>query len=205
MSPSLRVYGVVMHDGQGPLNLPAGVQLHSLRELAAVAEEGDFSREVSDADVERHFQIVENLFGQDAVLPTPVGTVFRSPDVLQRWMDLHYVALSDALAWVEDRVAARVHVTRAETNRAERDSNADVTAIAAEVTRSLRRRAVASVPLRAEADPKVVMTAGFLVEAELWPEFADAIADEQERHPLLRIALTGPWPPYDFVRLQFGA
>ena len=202
---SLRVYGVVLHDGQGPLNLPAGVTLHSLRELAAVAEEGEFSREAGDAEKERHFQIVENLFGQDAVLPTPVGTVFRSADVLQKWMDLHYVALSDALAWVEDRAAARVHVTRAASAQGGRDSSADVTAIAAEVTRSLRRRAVASVPLRAEEDPSVVMTAAYLVEAELWNEFADAIADEQERHPLLRIALTGPWPPYDFVRLQFGA
>jgi hypothetical protein len=203
---SLRVYGVVMHDGQGPLNLPPGLEQHTLRELAAIAEQGDFkSREVGEPEIEKHLQIIEQLFAQDAVLPTPVGTTFRTPEVLQRWMELHYVALSDALAWVEDRVAARVHVTRAATDRTKRDSNTDLTAIAAEVTRSLRRRAVASVPLRAEADPMTLMTAGYLVEAELWHEFADAIADEQERHPLLRIALTGPWPPYDFVRLQFGA
>jgi Gas vesicle synthesis protein GvpL/GvpF len=203
---SLRVYGVVMHDGQGPLNLLPGLQLQPLRELAAVAEEGDYStREIEDEDIQRHYRIVENLFGQDAVLPTPVGTVFRSTEVLQRWMDLHYVALSDALAWVEDRVAARVHVTRAETNRGDRDTSADIPAIAAEVTRSLRRRTVASVPLRTEDDRAIVQSAGYLVEAELWNEFADAIADEQDRHPLLRIALTGPWPPYDFVRLQFGS
>ena len=96
---SMRVYGIVMHDGQSAPTLPAGVALHSIRELAAVVEEGDYSaREPNDTDAARHFEVVEGLFSQDAVLPTPVGTIFRSAEVLQRWMELHYVALSDALA-----------------------------------------------------------------------------------------------------------
>ncbi len=200
---SLRVYAIVMQDGQRP-KLPLGQQVHALRELAAVTEEGDYTaRDVEDGDIQHHFQIVEELFGQDAVLPTPVGTVFRSLEVLQRWMDLHYVALSDALAWVENRVAARVHMSGPDGG-AETGMSSDNAAIATEVVRSLRRRAVASVPLRSEQQPNIVSTA-YLVERELWQEFADAIADEQERHAPLRIALTGPWPPYDFVRLQFGA
>jgi hypothetical protein len=203
---ALRFYGIVMHDGQGAPKLPAGVQVHTLRELGAVAEEAEYSaREQSEADVARHFDVVESLFREDAVLPTPVGTIFRSPEVLLRWMDLHYVALSDALAFVEDRVAARVHVSRAPGGDSVRQADPDVAAIAAEVSRSLRRRAVASVPLRNDASTPAVLLAAFLVEGELWAEFADAISDEQERHPLLRIGLTGPWPPYDFVRLQFGA
>jgi len=204
---SLRVYGVIMHDGQGPPQLPTGVQMHALRELAAVAEEGDYSpRDINAADIARHLEIVEKLFAQDAVLPTPVGTIFRSAEVLQRWIDLHYVALSDALAWVEDRVAARVHVGRAAGEGSTGgEIDPDLAAVAAEVARSLRRRAVASVPIRNESDMVTALSSAYLVEAELWHEFADSINDEQERHPLLRISLTGPWPPYDFVRLQFGA
>ena len=204
---ALKVYGIIMQDGQGgPPKLPAGVQVHALRELAAVAEEGEYSaRETTTADADRHLEIVSALFAEDAVLPTPVGTVFRSAEVLQRWMELHYVALSDALAWVEHRVAARVHVTRARGNGANRDVDPDIAAIAAEVARSLRRSAVASVPLHADDESVTALSAAFLVEQELWNEFAEAIAEEQDRHPLLHIALTGPWPPYDFVRLQFGA
>ena len=202
---SLRVYGIVMQDGHTPPKLPTGVQLHPVRELAAVAEEGDYSaRDIDKGVVERHLAVVQDLFAQDAVLPTPVGTVFRSTEVLQRWMELHYVALSDALAWVEDRVAARVHVARADREDA-RESSSELGAIAAEVSRSLRRRAVAGVPLRTPDTPSGLLDVAFLVEGELWHEFADAVGDEQERHPLLRIELTGPWPPYDFVRLQFGA
>jgi len=195
-----------MQDGQGPLKLPDGVRLHTLRDLAALIEEGDYpSRDAGDADMTRHYAVIEGIFGQDAVLPAPVGTVFRSIDVLQRWMELHYVALSDALAWVENRVAARVHISRGDDADAERESNSDLTVIAGEVARSLRRRAVASVPLRHEEEAGMLLSSAFLVEEELWREFDDAIADERERHPALRIAITGPWPPYDFVRLQFGS
>jgi gas vesicle protein GvpL/GvpF len=203
---SLRVYGVVMHDGQGPPKLPAGLQLIAVRELAAIAEEGDYSaKEVETREVERHLEVVGALFDQDAVLPTPAGTVFRSVEVLQRWMELHYVALSDALAWVEDRLGARVHITRAEGRAGDREVGADLAAIAAEIARSLRRRAVASVPLRNEELTGIAITSAYLVERALWQEFGDAIEDEREHHPHVKIELSGPWPPYDFVRLQFGA
>ena len=202
----LRVYGVVIQDGQGPLKLPDGVRLHPLRDLAALVEDADYgSREAAEADIEKHLRVIETVFGQDAVLPSPVGTVFRSPEVLQRWMELHYVALSDALAWIENRVAARVHVLRGPDADAARDSNSDLTAIAGEVARSLRRRAVASVPLRHEEDSATLMSSAFLVEEELWREFEEAVTDERERHPTLQVQVTGPWPPYDFVRLQFGS
>lgn len=203
---SLRVYGVVMHDGQGPPKLPGGLQVIAVRELAAVAEEGDYSaREVETAEMERHLEVVGALFNHDAVLPTPVGTVFRSKEVLQRWMELHYVALSDALAWVEDRLGARVHVTRAHGREGDREAGSDLAAIAAEISRSLRRRAVASVPLRNEEVTGITLSAAYLVERALWQEFAEGIEDERERHPHVNIELSGPWPPFDFVRLQFGA
>jgi hypothetical protein len=47
-------------------------------------------------------------------------------------------------------------------------------------------------------------SASFLVDRSRWRAFADAVAGEQHRDPELEVRLTGPWPPYDFVRLQFG-
>jgi hypothetical protein len=203
---SLRVYGLVPHDGHASPKLPDGLRLVPVRELAAVTEEGDYRvREVANGDIERHLEIVGAVFAQEAVLPTPVWTVFRTTDLLQKWMELHYVALSDALAWVEGRLAARVHITRGDGRDSDREAGSDLAAIAAESSRSLRRHAVASVPLRNEEVTGIVLSAAYLVERDLWQEFADAVDDEIERHPMVRIELTGPWPPYDFVRFQFGA
>lgn len=203
---SLRVYGVMSQDGHIQLQLPERVKLIALRELSAVTEEGEFSHtDLEAADVSRHLDVVSALYKEGSILPVPVGTVFRNDEVLNRWMDIHYVALSDALAWVEDRFAARVHINRAVGRESDRDAGSDLAAVAAEVTRSLRRHAVSTVPLRSEQVTGIVLSAAYLVERQLWQEFADSVAGERERHPQLRIDLTGPWPPFDFVRLQFGS
>lgn len=202
---SLRVYGVIMQDAHTPRKLQDGLQLVTLRELAAVTDAGDYSvRDLEDADIAHHLDVVSDLFKQDAVLPAPVGTVFRSNEVLQRWMEIHYVALSDALAWVEDRLAARVHITRKNAREGDKEAGSDLAAIAAEVNRSLRRHAVSSVPLRNEQVTGITLSAAYLVERDLWEEFSGAVSEEKEKHPSTTLRLSGPWPPYDFVRLQFG-
>jgi Gas vesicle synthesis protein GvpL/GvpF len=48
------------------------------------------------------------------------------------------------------------------------------------------------------------ISASFLVDRSRWREFADAVAGEARRASGLELALSGPWPPYDFVRLEFG-
>ena len=203
---SLRVYGIMTQDGHARPKLPDRVRLVALRELCAVLEEGDFSAsDVGPADTHRHLEVVSALYRAEAILPLPVGTTFRNEEILNRWMDLHYVALSDALAWVEDRVAARVHINRANAREGERDAGSDLAAVAAEVTRSLRRNAVSTVPLHNEHITGITLSAAYLVEKQLWDEFRDAVTEEREKHPQLIIELTGPWPPFDFVRLQFGA
>ena len=93
-------------------------------------------------------------------------------------------------------------MSRSETREGAPD--ADLAAIAAEITRSLRHNAVSSVPLRTEEMTGLTLSAAYLVERELWSEFTTTVGDERRKHPHVEIALTGPWPPYDFVRMQFG-
>ncbi len=46
--------------------------------------------------------------------------------------------------------------------------------------------------------------AAFLVDRGRWGAFAEAVAREARRHPGVRLACAGPWPPYSFVRLDFN-
>ena len=48
------------------------------------------------------------------------------------------------------------------------------------------------------------ISASFLVERSHWHELADAVTVAARHAPGLEVALSGPWPPYDFVRLEFG-
>src|SRR5581483_537425 len=119
----LRLHAITLVDAPHEAGAPAtdGNGSHSetmivpFRELCAVVTERHaFAlEEPTPGEVDRHRAIVDAVFHRSAVLPAPVGAVFRNPDVLKRWMELHYVSLTDALEFVEDREVARVHIVRA--------------------------------------------------------------------------------------------
>jgi hypothetical protein len=190
-------------DGSGKT---AGPKVIPFRDLCAVvSDQRGFALNETNAElVKEHRAIVDAVFKGAAVLPAPVGVVFRAPDVLKRWMELHYVSLTGALEYVEDRAVARVHVVRADGSHDDREAGSDLAAAAAESLRALRRHAVAAVPLRLEEVTGLALSSAFLVERSGWKTFLGATDEQQSAHHLLKFTVSGPWAPYDFVHMQFG-
>ena len=191
----------------GALALPDATSKIVFRDLAAVVSEREkFALDEADeVAIAAHRGIVDAIFKRQVVLPTPPGIVFRTEHVLTRWMELHYVALNDALAFVTDRVAMRVHVHRSSpVHREDAEAGSDLAEVASTVFRDLRRRAVASVPITSEQVTGTPLSGAFLVERELFREFERGVAEVKAAQPKLTIRMTGPWAPYDFVRMQFG-
>ncbi|MFI5229314.1 MAG: GvpL/GvpF family gas vesicle protein [Gemmatimonadales bacterium] len=207
---ALCLHGITLSDAQnGALAAGdggAGATLIPFRDLCAVvSEQGSFAlNEAGRVEIDRHRAIVDEVFRRAAILPAPVGVVFRAPDVLKRWMELHYVSLTGALQFVEDREVARVHAVRADGKADELEAGSDLAAAAAESFRALRRHAVAALTLRHEEVTGLNLSGAFLVEHDLWKEFLGAVEEQHDAHHLLHFDVTGPWAPYDFVRMQFG-
>ena len=211
---ALRLHGITLTEAHhdSPATAAGGqaantsTTLIPFRDLCAVvSEQGNFSLDEPDpAAIDRHRAIVDDVFRRAAILPAPVGVIFRAPDVLKRWMELHYVSLTGALEFIEDRAVARVHATRADATRDNREAGSDLAAAAGEAFRALRRNAVAAVALRHEEVTGLMLSGAFLVERDLWTDFLHAVGEQHEAHQLLRFDLTGPWAAYDFVRMQFG-
>ena len=216
---ALRLHAITLLDGAHALEPADGrhtgmfaavrseIEFIPFRDLCAVvSDQKTFAlEEPATEEVTRHREIVDGIFRRAAVLPAPFGTVFRAPDVLTRWMELHYVALTGALEFVEDRAVARVHIVRAGGDEDNIETGSDLAAAAAESFRALRRRAVAVVPLRLEKVTGLMLSASFLVERDLWKDFLKAVDELQDAHHLLRFDVTGPWAPYDFVGMRFGS
>lgn len=202
---ALTLFGVTATDVHAVHPPIPETELIAVRDLSAVVGQTEYNLiEPTAQRVEQYTDVVAEYARRGAVLPAPVGVVFRGPDAVQRWMELHYVALSDALSFLENRVVGRVHVWRpGDAN--EREAGSDLAAAAAESFRILRRAAVSTVPLRMEKVTGIVLSAAFLIEQELWRDFASEVADQGRHAPTLRFELTGPWPPYDFVHMQLGA
>ena len=200
----VRLYAVAAAPGSaGPPVRDAGAVV--FREVAAVV--GDDAPDPGAApvvDLADYRRVVESVFRERAVLPAPPGTVFRSRDLVAQWLELHYFTLLDALAFVEERSVARVSVSReghAPGREAPMDEGAE--AVLQDALRALRRHAVAGLAVGTDGAGHVTAMS-FLVERQAWDDFVARVAHEGARLPDLALAVSGPWPPYDFVRMQFG-
>ena len=201
---ALKLFGVTYSDAGNRGASAPGTELIAVRDLSAIVAPSAYAP--VDPTPEHALSagaVVAEYAKRTAVVPAPVGVVFRSRQAVTRWLELHYVALSDALSFVDDRVVGRVHVWRP-GDASEREVGSDLAAAAAEALRDLRRAAVATLPLRTEQLTGIVLSAAFLVEQELWKEFAAKVEEQASRKSEVRLELTGPWPPYDFVHMEFG-
>jgi hypothetical protein len=208
----VRLFAVAAFDGHAAPSVSGAGKMVTFRDLAALTADTPSARpSVAPGDLDAHRAAVAAAFAHHPVLPAPPGTVFRTGDSLMRWLELHYVTLRDALSFVEGRAEARVHVARRASEAPGRQTEelaVDIDVVAGDAFRVLRRHAVASVALRStgneSAPDNAAASAAFLVERDRWRTFADVVAEEARRDPGLLFRLTGPWPPYDFVSMEFG-
>lgn len=203
---SLRLYGVAATESGHADSLADGTTLVHYRALAAIVEPSPYSvSTLEDEEMAKYMRVLEESHLHASVLPAPPGTVFQSQGTLVRWLELHYFTLTEALSVVEGHAAARVSITIQGDH--EDEGKKSFAALAAESLRLLRSQAAATVTLpKADGDDEdgVVARASFLVDTQRWENFKDIVSKEAERQSVLDFRVTGPWPPYDFVRMQFG-
>lgn len=203
MSNGLLLFGVALLDGVESTSLAADTSLVTVRDLGAITAPAEYQRqEPDDRDLERHGIVLGTVAERQAVAPAPVGTVFRDRAALVRWLELHYHALHESLAYLDGRTVARVHIGKRDPSST--IDGAALAARAADVLKNLRAQAAAMVPLKTEQRTGIVLSGAFLVEREKWGAFSGAVGGAGSAHADLDIRMTGPWPPYDFVRLDLG-
>jgi len=204
---ALRLYGVAAVESGQAASLAEGTSLTHYRALAAIVEPSPYSAvNLDDGEMTKYLRVLEEAYSHSAVLPAPPGTVFQSKNTLTRWLELHYFTLTEALSVIEGHTAARVSIST-QGKRDDGDSQKSLAALAAESLRLLRGQAAATVTLpRADGDEEegVVARASFLIDSQRWEAFEETVTKEARRQSGLDFKVTGPWPPYDFVRMQFG-
>ena len=209
----LRLYGVAAVESTTVVSLAEGTSIVPFRLLGAVVAPTRYTRvSLDEAEMNEYTRILEEVQSNGAVLPAPPGTVFRNRESLARWLELHYFTLTQAMGVVEGHGEARVLITRnpaAEQPDASageiKEKAKELAAVASDSMRVLRGQAAATISLPvADDDTTVVAHASFLVDMERWGMFSELVAKEDQRNNELDFRLSGPWPPYDFVRMEFG-
>jgi Gas vesicle synthesis protein GvpL/GvpF len=205
---AFRLIGIVraaaIHDAVRIVG--GGAQGLTFREVAAIVRPTASKGEArSDELLIEHHAIITALSRDNLVLPAPPGATFRSGASAMQWLELHAVALADGLAYVDGRCGARVTAERDLAGATSDPAVLPPSAAAIESFRALRRHASATVPVTTDmvGDGTTIAAEAFLVERGAWDRFAAEVLAEDERSPGLILRLSGPWPVYDFVRLQF--
>jgi hypothetical protein len=220
-------------DPAGPLGIQL-IEHHGLALVVAEVEpapfaelEKDPAHELSEDDplvmlARRHDVVVRAVFERHPVLPLRFGTILRDGQAAARLLADHH---DEAAGWL-DRVAGhREWGVRARQARPDTPAEAptedlsgteylavrrgrlaaaartrrDGSTAAAALHETLARHAAESVP-RARKSGTPLLDAAYLVPAGAEPAFRAEI----ERFPELAVEITGPWPPYSFVRLELS-
>ena len=150
---------------------------------------------LDETHVQAHQKAVETAMRRGAVLPAPYGVVFRGRRQLIKLLQDQYLVLDEGLSFVTGHWELRLHIAAA----GDGEPDPGIGDLAMQLYSELRRHARAAVPFPAEG--KRLMSAAFLVERTLWLEFMDRADDLGAAHREVAFDITGPWPPYDFVRI----
>ncbi len=198
----LRLYGVATLEHADDRPLVDSTEVVAVRDIGAIVRPSAYTiPPLDDNEMLECERVVEAVFRAHTILPAPCGTVFKSEDHVRRWLELNYVSLVEAIHFVDGRCEARLHATETQADAGTAEE-ADTLALATEAFRTLRKYATAALPLRPEEGR--LMSSAFLVDRGEYPGFEHRVKEQARRTGGLRFHLTGPWPPYDFVRLDFG-
>lgn len=166
------------------------------RDLEAIVRRAPFT--LPDMDQEAllaHQRVVDETMRRETILPAPFGVVFRGRREVVQFLEEQYLPLDEALSLVDGHWELRLHISSSGASAAARE-HADQ---ASQLYTELRRWARAALPFA--PDGERLFSAAYLVERSAWVEFWERAEDICADHPEVVCDLTGPWPPYDFVRM----
>lgn len=155
----------------------------------------DWNREL----IQQHSTTIERAMRRATIVPAPYGIVFRDREHVLEFLEDQHVAIDEALSFLDGAFEMRLHVQP--SGRRPDVSEGDLTDQAASFYTALRRRSRAAFTLPAEG--RRVLSAAFLVSRADWVSFVEYADELDADHPEFQFDLTGPWPPYDFVRVAF--
>ncbi|UCF20506.1 MAG: GvpL/GvpF family gas vesicle protein [Gemmatimonadota bacterium] len=197
----LLLHGVVRARGhERTLAKLPGTELVEHQGLAALVQVVPYRLPPWERElIQDHSSIIERAMRRLTIVPAPYGIVFRGREQVTEFLDDQHVALDEALGFLDGAFEMRLHITS--SGRRPDASEFEQADQAASFYTALRRRSRAAFTLPPTG--RRVLSAAFLVNRADWVSFVEFADELDADHPEFRLDLTGPWPPYDFVRIAF--
>lgn len=200
----LLLHGVLRARGHeralAKLAMEPGEELVTHRGMAALVQAVPYRLPEWDRElIRRYSSTIERAMRRLTIVPAPYGIVFRGPEQVIGFLDNQHVALDEALNFLDGAFEMRLHIKA--SSRQASASESELSDRVASFYVDLRRRSRAAFTLVPTGQR--VLSAVFLVNRADWVNFVEYVDELDADNPEFQFDLTGPWPPYDFVRMAF--
>lgn len=173
------------------------------RNVAAVVGESQMKDyELTEDNMKRHEEVIRQVMEEHTVIPVEFGTVIKNERILKYLLKNAYDPVRECLRLVDNMVELGVKaVVNADASFAEPEKRKEY---ATNILGSLNNRAKQVVTDDLFSD-RLVLNASFLVNKQDIDTFSNEVVDLQEKYPMIKLLYSGPWAPYNFVRIKIGA
>jgi hypothetical protein len=199
------VYCIIPWDGSdrslsfGDIGIEKSGKVYTIPygDIAAVVSNAPFKEyKPTKENAYTHMQVLTLVMREHTVLPMAFGMVFKNEEILRRVIEKARNDLRKALNEIEGKVEFGVKVVRPKGVEFDED------AFASEIG-ELRKLAVQA-KLGKRYSKSLILNAYYLITKDNIEAFLKKAEELQEKFKQLKIQVTGPWPPYNFVKIKIG-
>lgn len=154
----------------------------------------------TEENIKAHNEVATLVMKEHTVIPMAFGMAFKDKEVLLSVLEKSYDAIKKSLALLDNKVELGIKIVLGK-ELMELLGEKKIQ-FASYIFESLKKKAVESVNAKLFSE-RLLLNASFLVEKNKIKEFSKEV-DEVEKMLAPKIQYTGPWPPYNFAKINIG-
>lgn len=167
---------------------------------AVVCDSPMMDYELAEDDIRRHEAVLRRVMEEHTLVPVEFGTTIQNERILRHLMRKAYGTVKECLGLLDNMVELGAKAVLDGDNVVEPEERKEY---ASDILTSLDAKAKQAV-LRDLFSDRLILNASFLVRRGDIDAFSNEVTKLQEKYPMLKLLYSGPWAPYNFVRIKIG-
>ncbi|MBU3957930.1 MAG: GvpL/GvpF family gas vesicle protein [Nanoarchaeota archaeon] len=163
-----------------------------------VSDCSDLNPQPSEENAKIHENVIkEIMINSNSVVPMAFGMIFANEKILKSIIKTTYKAVKEILNTVEGKLELGVRIIT-KGGMENRDGISD------EIFSILKEKSEETKKGNLFSD-RLVLNGCFLVKKDKIGEFSNTVEELESKYPDLKFHYSGPWAPYNFVKINIGA
>lgn len=162
-----------------------------------VSDCSDLNPQPSEENAKIHENVIKEIvINSNGVVPMAFGMIFANEKILKSIIKTTYKAVKNALNAVEGKLELGVRVVAKEGAENRNGISDEIFSILKEKSEETKKGSLVS--------DRLILNGYFLVKKDRVGEFSNTVEELESKYPNLKFLYSGPWAPYNFVKINIG-